>query len=46
MEALKEPGYVSIRENCKRLVLGGVTKVDEARNTIDSMESQGVPCNS
>jgi type IV pilus assembly protein PilB len=46
LEALKEPGYVSIRENCKRLVLGGVTTVDEARNTIDSMESQGVPCNS
>lgn len=44
LEACRAPGYVSMRENCKRLVLEGVTTAEEARATIESMESQGVPC--
>lgn len=38
MEAAEGPDYVSIRDNCKRLVLEGVTTVDEAKRTIISME--------
>lgn len=38
LKAVEGPGYVSIRDNCRRLVLEGVTTVDEAKRTINSME--------
>ena len=36
--AAEGPDYVSMRDNCKRLVLEGVTTAEEARRTINSMD--------
>lgn len=38
IKAAEGSDYVSLRENCRRLVLEGVTTVDEARRTINSIE--------
>lgn len=38
MKAAEGADYVSIRDNCRRLVLEGVTTADEARRTINSIE--------
>ena len=38
IKAAEGPDYVSIRENCRRLVLEGVTTAAEARRTINSIE--------
>ena len=38
IQAAEGPDYVSIRDNCRRLVMEGVTTTEEARRTINSME--------
>lgn len=38
VRAAEGPDYVSIRDNLRRLVLEGVTTIDEARRTINSIE--------
>lgn len=38
IRAAEGPDYVSIRDNCRRLVLEGVTTAEEAKRTINSME--------
>ena len=38
VQAAEGEDYVSIRDNCRRLVLEGVTTADEARRTINSIE--------
>lgn len=38
MAAAEGPDYVSIRDNCRRLVLEGITTAEEARRTINSIE--------
>lgn len=38
VQAAEGADYVSIRDNCRRLVLEGVTTADEARRTINSIE--------
>ena len=38
IKAAEGPDYVSIRENCRRLVLEGVTTAAEARRTVNSIE--------
>lgn len=38
LKAAEGPDFVSIRDNCRRLVLEGVTTVEEAKRTINSVE--------
>ena len=39
-EAVRDPGYISIVDDCRRLVLEGVTSLEEAQNVIHSMGTQ------
>ena len=38
LKCLKKPGHVSMWENCRRLVLDGVTTVEEAKILMNSLE--------
>ena len=39
-EAVRDPGYISIVDDCRRLVLEGATSLEEAQNVIHSMGTQ------
>lgn len=38
LSCLQEPGHVSMWENCRRLVLEGITTIEEARSLMNSLE--------